>query len=107
MNWVSISLIVLSILQVIICGFSFPLLLCFIGRVIFLLRIVGITISVKVPIGLEIAALAIIAVGIVFDPSTVNWLNVLLMVIFSGVAMLLEIIDDKLYLYITEDDKEE
>ena len=47
MNWVFISLILISVGQTAVCGFGFTMLISYIGRLIFLLRRIGSVVPYK------------------------------------------------------------
>lgn len=107
MNLVFISIIGASVLQVAILGFSFGLLFSIVGRILFLLRLLGSVVPVKLSMGLEVANLFIMCVVAIFQKSGHDWLGMLGNIVFCGIVILLYFIDNLFYLYVVEDDKEE
>lgn len=107
MNWVFASIIALTIGQVASCGFSFAALLSIIGRLVFFLRMVGSVVPGKVSMGFEAANLFFVFLGIVFSKHGVDWVGVLLSLLFCGLVCLLYVIDDRFYLYVVADDDRE
>lgn len=105
MGWVLISLLGLTVLQTAVCGFTFPLLFSYIGRVIFLLRMIGTVVPHKVSLVLEAVHLFLVFVGVIFTKSGVDWLGVLLTLLFCGAVCLVYFIDDKFYLYVEEEEE--
>lgn len=107
MNWVFISLILLTVGQTAVCGFGFTMLISYVGRAIFLLRAVGTVVPFKVSVGFEAAHLFLMCVGIIFTKSGVDWLNALFTLLFCAAVCLLYIIDTQFYLYVVADDEDE
>lgn len=107
MNLVFISVIVLSVLQWFVCGFSWALLLSYIGRLIFLSRLIGAVVPVKVSMGMEVAHLFFVFIGIIFSKGGNDWINIGLTVLFSALCCLLYFIDNAYYVYVVEDDDNE
>ena len=104
MNWVFISIIIFTIIQTGVSGFGFCLLISYIGRVLFLFRLIGTVIPYKVSLGFEAAHLFFVAIGVIFSKGGVDWLSVLLSLLFCGIIAALYWIDDKFYLYVVVDD---
>jgi hypothetical protein len=107
MNWVFSSLIVVTVAQTALCGFSFPLLLSYVGRAVFLLRAVVVVAPYRVSLALEAADLFAVAIWVVFSKSGVDWVAVGLTLVFGAVVSLLYILDDRLFLYVAVDEEEE
>lgn len=107
MNWVFISIMGLTVLQTITCGFSFPLLVSILGRFVFLLRLVGAVVPVKVSLGFEAARFFFTCLAIIFSKNGVDWVNVVLSILFTAVVCGLYIIDERFYLYVVDDDVED
>jgi hypothetical protein len=99
--------VLITVLQWVFCGPSLPALVATLGRIVFLMRIVGAVVNFKISVGIEIAGVALLAVWLVFTKSVIDWKEVLLFVLFSGMSVLLQLADDRMYLYITEDDRDE
>jgi hypothetical protein len=107
MSWVLISIVVTTVLQWVLCGGSLAVLVVTIGRVIFITRVLGAMVNIKVSIGFEIAGAFLLVVWIIFTKSTVVWFDILFFVLLCGVSIFLQRLDDKLYLYVVEDMKED
>lgn len=107
MNLVFISVIAVSVLQTIVCGFSLPLIFSYAARIVFLTRIVGSVVPIKVSLALEACHLFFPVLGFIMQAGTNDWVGFLLNVLFCGIASLLYIIDNANYLYIVEDDEDE
>lgn len=105
MNSVFISIIILTVLQRVICGFSWLMFFSYLGRVIFLTRIIGAVVNYKVSLVLEGIHLGFIALGIIMSGFPSNWVQVLLDVVCCLVVALLIVIDNAYYLYVVEDDE--
>jgi hypothetical protein len=86
---------------------SLAVLAAIVGRIVFLARTLGAVVSVKVSIGFEVAGAFLLVVWLVFTKSPINWIEVLLFLIFSVASVLLQLFDDRLYLYIIDEEKEE
>lgn len=106
MNWVFTSIIINTVLQVSITHFRWTMLFSIVGRVLFLLRLVGCIIPSKVSMGFEIAHGFFIVLGIIFSKSELEWGSILLTALFCAITCLLYFIDDTFYLYITRDEEE-
>lgn len=104
MNLVFISVILLTILQPIICGASLPMLLSFIGRIIFLARIIGSVVPIRVCMIFEAAHLFFPVLGLIMNGGVKDWVGFLLNIAICGVVCLIYIIDNANYLYVFEDD---
>ena len=107
MNWVFISLILISVGQTAVCGFGFTMLISYIGRLIFLLRRIGSVVPYKVSVGFEAAHLFFTFLGVIFTKSGVNWVNVLFTLLFCAIVCMIYVIDDRFYLYVVVDDTDE
>lgn len=107
MNWVFINILLLSVGQTVLCGFSFPLLISFIGRAAFLLRLVGSVIPIKVSLGFEAADLFFVLLGIIFARGGHDWVNIAATLLFCALVAIHYLVDDSLYLYVVADEKEE
>lgn len=104
MNWVFISLILLTVGQTAVCGFGFSMFISYVGRLIFLLRRVGSVVPYKVSAGFEAAHLFFTFLGIIFTKSGVDWVNVVFTLLFCSIICLIYVIDDRFYLYVVVDD---
>lgn len=107
MNWVFISLVLLTVGQTTVCGFGFTMAISYIGRFIFLLRCVGSVVPYKVSVGCEAAHLFFTLLGIVFSKSGVDWIGTLLTLLFCAMSCLLYVVDDRFYLYVVVDDEDD
>jgi hypothetical protein len=88
-------------------GFGFSIFIALIARILFMLRVVGKSIDIKVLIGFEIASLACILIIMVMAASLQKLTFLLACMGFSLVCSVIYIIDQKFYVYVTEDYKEE
>lgn len=111
MNWVFISIIAVTVLQLIATkGIKWAFisyLVMLIVRVMFLLRMQGIVFKTK-PLWITEAFI----VGMQFVlctlfKDTANWLAFALYIVFTLIVIAIEFIDDKFYIYTVEDDKED
>lgn len=107
MNLVFISLMLLTVIQQVVCGFSWPLLFSYIGRVLFLMRLIGSVIPIKVSLVFEGIHLFIVLLIIVMTGTSDDWVVTGLTVLFCALSALLQVIDNAFYLYVVEDEKEE
>ena len=107
MSWVFISVLMISVGQTVVCGFGFPLLISYIGRLIFMLRCVGSVIPYTVSMGFEAAHLFFTFLGLIFSKNGVVWVNVLFSLLFCAVVCSIYFIDDRFYLYVVVDDTDE
>lgn len=106
MNWVFTSLLLVTVGQTVVCGFSLPLLISYLGRLVFLLRCFGSIVPYKVSAGFEAAHLFFMFLGVVFSKSSVDWLNVIFTLLFCAIVCALYVVDDQFYLYIVGDDED-
>lgn len=107
MNLVFGSVILVLVLQIAFAGFHLPLLLSLIGRVMFLLRMLGTVIPVKYCYYMEVGHLFFLFLNMVFKGAETDWLSLGLNIVGCALTALLYYIDDRHYLYIIEDDVEE
>lgn len=98
-----VSIIILSILQLLL-SFGFSVFIQFIGRALFLSRLVGLVIKPKVSYGFEIAGVFIVLVSqFIFNNGPKNWRYIVITVAVSAIVMLIEFVHDRFNVYITED----
>ncbi len=107
MNLVFISIIVLTVLQRVICGFSWLMFFSYIGRVIFLTRIIGAVVNYKVSLVFEGIHLAFILLSVVMSGIPQDWVPMLIDVGMCLAVAALIFIDNAFYLYVVEDDDAE
>lgn len=107
MNLVFISLIGLTVVQVVVCGFTLPFIFSLVARVLFLLRLLGSVIPIKASLVLEGCHLFFVILPIIMNAGSDDWIGVLLTLLFCAGAALLYIIDNAMYLYVVEDDDDE
>ena len=100
---VSISIILLTIIQTVICHFSFPIFITIVARLIFLSRTVGIVIPIKVSFGIEIAGVSLLLIWCILFKHA-YWLIIATYIITGAIVVLIEYADSLLYLYVVEDD---
>ena len=111
MNWVFISIIVCTALQLICCrGIKLAflsMLIMLIARALFLLRAQGIVFKTK---PLCITELFIVGAQLVIgsiSKAQYNWLIFILYCVLTAIVLVVEYIDDKFYIYTVEDEKED
>lgn len=107
MSLVFISLAVLTVLQVIVCGFTLPLIFSLSGRILFLMRLLGSVIPIKVSLILEGCHLFFVFLPILMNAGSDDWVNVLLTLLLCAGCSLLYIIDNAMFLYVVEDDDDD
>lgn len=107
MNLVFISVIAVTGLEIAFCGFSFMFIFSLIARIIFLTRIIGCVVPVKVSMALEACHLAIPVLGVIMNAGSDDWVKFGLTVLFCGLACLLYFIDDTGYLYVVVDEDDD
>ena len=107
MNAIIISIIVLTLAQVIICHFSLWWFIALIARIMFSLRIIGATFKVKHLAIVEGVALAIcLLYNTLFKKGAVPWLRIGLFAVISLICVGLMFLDDLLYVYVIEDEED-
>ena len=107
MNVIIISIIVLTLAQVIICHFSLWWFIALIARIMFSLRIIGATFKVKHLAIVEGVALAIcLLYNMLFRKGAVPWLRIGLFAVISLICVGLMFLDDLLYVYVIEDEED-
>lgn len=106
MNLVFISIILLMIGQPIVTGFSFGFIFAAIGRIVFLSRLFGSVVPIKVSLVLEGCCVFFPVLSVIMNGGTDDWPKFLLTIALCGLASLLYIIDNANYLYVVEDDEE-
>lgn len=98
-----ISLLIISLLQLIF-SFGFSVFIQFIGRALFLVRIVGLVLKPKISYGFEIAGLILVLVAqFIYNNGEKNWKYIIITILASCLVMLIEFVHDKLNVYVTED----
>lgn len=107
MSLVFISLIGVTVLQVVVCGFTFQLIFSLVARVLFLMRMLGSVIPIKVSLALEGVDLFFVILPVIMNAGTDDWVGLLLTLLFCAGAALLYIIDNAMFLYVVEDDDED
>ena len=107
MNWVFISIYVVTAAQAVICGFGPAMFISCIGRCLFLMRSCVSVVPIKVSIWFEAAHLFFTLLGVVFSKNGIDIIDVLLSVLFGLAVCLLYIIDDQFYLYTVVDDDDD
>lgn len=100
-----IFVILVTILQLVVCHFSLWWILAVITRVMFLARIVGVTVDVK---KLAIAEGAFFGIRVVYNlvmhGDAMPWLSLGFNLLFILIIIGLEFLDTVLYVYLIEDD---
>lgn len=111
MNWVSISIMLLSLLQIYtltkLKWRFISIIVIVVIRSLFLLRIQGIIFKIKpLAIAEGLVLLLQFVCGMV-HPEKYNWVFFVLFIINGLISIAIEIIDDKFYIYKVEDVEEE
>ncbi len=106
MNLVFISIIALTVVQRILCGFSWLMFFSYIGRIIFLTRIIGAVVNYKVSLTFEGIHLAFVLLGLIMNGIPQDWITMLIDVGMCLAVAALVWIDNTFYLYVVEDDDE-
>lgn len=107
MNLVFGSIILLAVANLIVCHLSIGLFLGLIGRALFLFRLLGAVIPIKASIIMEGCNLFCVFIALIFNKGPVYWPTILASVGFSAATILLYFLDNRYYLYVVEDEKEE
>ena len=107
MIWVLLIPSLASLAQLLLCGFSLYWLIAIIGRILFMLRFVGANFTLSTIRGFEVASLFVMCVGILFTKTGVDWSSKFIFCLCSLISYVTMLIDDKLFLYVTEDYNEE
>lgn len=107
MNLVFISIILATVAQRLILGFSWLMIISYIGRIIFLTRIIGAVVNYKVSCVFEGVHVAFILLGVIMNGIPQDWPHVLIDVLLCLFVAALMFIDNSLYLYVVEDDDAE
>lgn len=105
MNLILFFIMLSTVLQVVLCKFSLWWFISLIVRILFMLRMIGITLKVKgLAIGEGVSVMLLIVFYMLFHgDNPINWGRLLLNIIFTGLCVLLMYLDDLLYVYTTED----
>ena len=107
MSWVFISIIGITIAQLVICRGLRWMGLCFlitlIARLFFLGRLIGATSKVKSIVIAEGFSVGMLVLFNILSKYPTNWVALVLYALISGICCLIMLIDDTFYLYVTED----
>lgn len=95
---------IVSILETLVCGFSFWLLIAFVARALFVGKLVGMKISLGLLIGLEIAALGSYVLFPVLFSGDITLSRFLMFVFCAAASIAIEWYDDYMYVYVEEED---
>lgn len=107
MGGIFLALAVVTLLQLIICKFSLWWIICLVCRLLFCCRIFGATIKIKkLAIGELVAIGSMFFFNLLFASEGFPWLRFVLFIVFCGVALVLEYIDDLLNVYVIEDEED-
>ena len=111
MNWVFISVLVCTGLQLICCrGIKFAFLsmiVMLVVRILFLLRMQGIVFKTKplwITEGFVVGAQVVIGS---ISKGSYDWLAFIVYSLLTAIVIGIEFVDDKFYVYTVEDDEEE
>jgi len=107
MNAIIVLLIIDTVLQILVCKFSLWWLLSVLCRLLFCCRIIGATFAVKkLAIGEAVIFCSMLLFNVLFSGDGMPWLKLFSYLAFSGIAIILEYLDDILYVYVIEDDND-
>lgn len=108
MSIIVFFIILFTIVQVIVCHFTFWWLLAVIARIIFSVRNFGIIVKTKYPIIMEGVAMATMFLFyLLFNKNSFPWARVGLNILLTLVVVAIELLDGMLYVYDTVDYEEE
>lgn len=107
MSVIIVMLILVTIGQVLVCHFSLWWIISIVARIMFCCRVIGATFKFKKIRNIEIAAFVCMFVfNLIFSKNGMPWVRLLLYILFSGAAVLLEWLDDRLYVYVVENEED-
>lgn len=108
MNAIIVFLIIDTVAQLFFCRFSLWWLIALICRILFGLRIIGVTIKVKkLAIAEGVVFCTMFLFKSLFHRGGMQWLRILVYLLFTLIAVGLEYLDDLLYVYVIEDLEED
>ena len=108
MSVIVFFILLFTIVQVVVCHFTFWWILALIARIIFSMRNFGIIVKTKYPIVMEGVAKAIMFVFyLMFNKDSFPWLRVGLNLLLTLLVIGIELLDGMLYVYDTVDYEEE
>lgn len=106
MSVIIFLIIVITILQLIVCHVSLWWIIGLVCRCLFCCRIIGATFKVKnLAIGEAVAFGSMLLFNILFSKDGMPWLRLLAFLLMSAGVVILEYLDDILYVYVIEDDE--
>lgn len=104
MNIIILGVIIDTIAQLYFCRISLWWIISLVTRILFCTRILGIVVKVKKLLTAEVVAISgMFLWNILFKTKDFPWLNLLLMLVFTGICVGLEFLDEILYVYVIED----
>lgn len=92
----------LSILQLLICGFSLSFLISVVARILFLAKLLGMRIKLSVTTVMELASVFVLLLIPVIFKSRISWLSVVVTLLIALVSITLAWYDDHFYVYTEE-----
>lgn len=108
MSVIIFLIIVDTIVQVKVCGFSLWWIICLVSRILFCTRVIGVTFKFKKLAIAEASALGCMFVwNILFAAKNFPWQRILFFTAFICIAIGLMLLDNLLYVYVVEDAEEE
>lgn len=104
MSVIIVLIIIDTIAQFFVCGFSFWWIMCLISRLLFCCRAIGAIFKVKTLCKIEVVAIGINWLfHVVFKGDGFPWMKFLLFILFVIIAVFLMFLDEWLYVYDVED----
>lgn len=106
MNLVFISIIVTTVAQRVLLGFSWLMIFSYLGRIIFLTRVIGAVVSYKVSCAFEAIHMGFVLLNIIMNGIPQDWPGVVIDLLLCCFVVVLMFIDNALYLYVVVDDED-
>lgn len=104
---VIILIAIVTVLEVFICHFNLWWIIVLIDRILFSLRMIGVTISIKTLGIVEgIAFAAMLLFNMIFAKGHIPWLRLLIFAVCGVVCWFMMFLDDVFYVYVCEDEED-
>lgn len=106
MTATAIVIVILTIVQLVLCHFSFWWFLSLVARLLFLLRFMGVLLKTKYTFIMEGISIAIMLIWrSIYHSQGWQLKNMLITVIITAICVLTVVIDDINYVYVIEEDE--
>lgn len=103
MRNLTIAQIVISLLQIILCGFSLGIIFSIIARALFVGKLVGMRISMNVTFTLEVIGVVLLFFLPILFRWNISWGEVLISMIIASISCLITWYDDTFFVYVEEE----